>query len=111
MSEGTERTEGTKMNFALPSVIDYEFVVAMASAIVDKQDEKGDWRGCQLDSEYMCDKLSEHVAEAISDTFFFSVTPVSELKERLVHVANYAMIYWALLNLKDEEETQDEKVV
>ena len=99
-TEGTKETAGTKMNFALPSVIDYEFVVAMAAAIEEKQEEKGDWRGYEMNKEYMCSKLSEHVSCAISDSFFPSATQ-AELKEQLVHVANYAMIFWALTERDD----------
>lgn len=120
MSEKTEKdTKGRKMFSAIPEVLESRFIEAMAAAIEEKQEEKGDWRYWieasakqSPGNKKMCDYVSSVLADGLAAHFEAAVKCALQgdsesASKHIVHLANYAMMSWAFL--KDEKERQDEK--
>ena len=121
--EGTERTKGTEKDtrrdvFGLPGQIDSRFVLAMNDAIVDKLEEKGEWRETPVNSDsvlHLSNRIRHHFIHAEASVYTeaeykgkYSDVGCSmlEAKNHLADVANYAMMLWFLADRLEKARSQ-----
>lgn len=99
MEEGTKRTGkdvkpgGPRDVYELPGQIDSRFVLAMHDAIMDKLEEKGEWRSSELSKERLHQKALTHLLDGWMDPFDREVFK----KSHLIDAANYLMMLWYVL--------------